>query len=106
MTEEAKPVDGIDNQDYSEGYKKNIEALKNKPEMLAFNKACFDMESTKEGAALMDMLEERFLLPALINPNHPDFTKLLPYYEGVRDMVRTIKMSSKAHEAFIEYNKG
>lgn len=103
MSEETNPY--LQPEDYFDGYKKKIDELKSRPDVVELDKLCYMVFSTDDGKKLMEQFVERYLLPGFVNPGaaHPGHAAL--YYEGFKEAFRLIRGSVKAHEHRIEAEK-
>lgn len=101
-------VQGVDNTDYAEGYNQKAESLKYDKNLLEFNALCHKVFTSADGKKLMSAMYDRFVIPSLCHHTVPNFAKVLPFYEGVKEMVRTLNACTKAHEEYIvaEAKKG
>ena len=100
MSEETNPY--LQQEDYFEGYKKKIDELKTRPEVVELDKLCYMVFATEDGKKLLNEFVERYLIPGFVNPGaaHPGEAAL--YYEGFKEAFRLIRGSIKAHQQRIE----
>ena len=92
--------------DYFEQYNKNIESLKNRPEIVEFDKLCYELfHSNEQGKVFMEFVKERFLEDALASPGDQNFQISCMYYEGFKEAFRMLKRNIVAHKQRIEADK-
>jgi hypothetical protein len=92
----------LQQEDYLAGYKESIEALKNHPEMLAFDKLCYDVFMTEFGKKFMERVKERYLIPSLVNREQPNYKDLIIWADGFKDFPRMIIQHIMSHEQRIK----
>lgn len=87
---------------YFEGYDENIENLKNQPELVSFDKLCYEVfEMTEAGKKLMAVIEERFLLPSLAQMNN-NYQISCIHAEGLKDGFRMLRQAVASHKQRIK----
>lgn len=97
----ANPL--IEPTNYFEGYNKNIDELKNRPEIVELDKLCYDaLEANETGKKLLETLEKRFLYPGLARPGQDNYSDLVKFYEGFKECIRTLKACVEGHKQRIE----
>lgn len=87
-----------------EEYNEQIKALKNKPEILEFDKLCYLVFNTQDGKSLLEQFEKRFLIPALARLGSDNFSNDAVYYEGFKEGFRHIINCYEAHKQRIKNN--
>lgn len=95
-------------EDYRAEYNESIEALKNRPELLMFDKLCYEIfEGTENGRKFMEYVTENYLIPPLANREEVNFPTKAVWAEGFKDFPRMIRSALKAHDQRIkaEVNK-
>lgn len=105
MTEKTNPF--LEPTNYFEGYQKEIDKLKNAPEALSFERLCYEIfEMTEDGKTLMDMIEERYLLPSIVQMN-ANYQIMCIHGEGFKDAFRLLRNCVASHKQRIkaEVNK-
>jgi hypothetical protein len=95
----------LQQENYFEGYKEKIDALKQRPDVVELDMLCYMVFSTPDGKKLLEQFVERYLLPGFANPNLPNAGEAALYYEGFKEGFRLIRGSIKAHEQRIEAEK-
>ena len=99
--EEQKRNEFIEPEDYYAGYQESIDKLKNRPELVAFDKLCHLVFHTPDGKALIEELKRCYLIPALCSPAHENFDKLTIYFEGFKEAFRQIIHCVESHDKII-----
>lgn len=89
-------------EDYFEGYKKKIDELKMRPELVELDKLCYQVFQSEDGKKLMNEFVERYLLPGFANPSIPNAGEVSLFYEGFKEAFRLIRGSIKAHQQRID----
>lgn len=92
-------------ENYFEGYKKKIDELKLRPDVVELDKLCYFVFQSEDGKKLLNEFVERYLLPGFVNPAMPNAGHAALYYEGFKEAFRLIRGSIKAHEQRIEAEK-
>ena len=88
----------IEPEDYFAGYKKNIEALRNDPSLIEFDKLCFELFGCNEqGKKFLELVTERYLIPALAKPGTATYQIDIMWAEGFKDFARMLKMGIETH---------
>lgn len=100
MSEKLNTI--LEPENYSEGYNKKIEELKNNKEFVELDKLHYYVFHTENGNKLLEEYKNRFLIPGFVNPNVPHCDKASLYFEGFKEAFRVILNSVKAHEQRIE----
>ncbi len=106
MDKDPEPINEpnpyITPENYYEGYADSIEAMKNRPEFVEFDKLCHLVFGTPDGKHLIEEIEKRFLLPALASPMAPNYKTMVIYTEGFKDAFRTLKAHIHSHQQRID----
>ena len=93
----------LEAENYWEGYQKNIEALKNDPKIIAFDKLCYELfEGSKTGKAFIELVKERYLLPSLVSKGNPTYQVDVLWQEGFKDAWRSVISALISHKQRIE----
>lgn len=92
-------------EDYYAGYRDSIDRLKDRPEIVEFDKLCHLVFKTPNGKHLMEEIEKRFLIPALCSPAHQNYNTLTIYFEGFKEAFRHIKACVLSHDQRIKAEK-
>ena len=89
-----------------EGYQKNIEELKNNPEVIAFDKICYELfEATEIGRKFLENAKERFFIYSQISRGDPSYPINCLWQEGFRDAYRMLIHSVMSHKQRIQAGK-
>jgi hypothetical protein len=92
----------LQQEDYFEGYKKKIDELKSRPDVVELDKLCYLVFQGEDGKKLLNEFTERYLLPGFVNPSHPNAGEASLYYEGFKEAFRLIRGSIRAHQQRID----
>jgi hypothetical protein len=93
----------LQREDYTAGYKASVEALKNHPELVSFEKMCYEVFYMNEfGKKLMEHLEENFLMRPAAATEHPNFKDLCIWKDGINYIILNLRNSAKSHEQRIK----
>lgn len=103
MTKTRKPNPFIDIPNYYEGYQTSVEELKNRPELIEFGKLCYEVLHVNEsGKRLMELLEERYILPGIVRPDNPKYEIACVWAEGFKEAFRLLKRNIETHGNYIK----
>lgn len=94
--------------DYYEGYKENIDKLKDNPLVCEFDKICYELFGILEqGKEFLKVVEKRFLIPALAQRGSPSYAIDCIWADGFKDAFRHIIQCVESHNQRIkaEMNK-
>jgi len=89
-------------EDYSAGYQENINKLKNHPEMVVLDKLCFEVFATDAGKKLKEIINDRFLVPSLVNRDAKNYRDLVIWADGFKDFGRMLIQHILSHEQRIK----
>ena len=90
-------------EDYAAQYNENIEKLRNNPELVAFDKLCYELFHVNEmGVEFIKLMTERYLIPPMANRDSPEFKTMAVWAEGFKDCIRLFRASAKSHEQRIK----
>lgn len=93
----------IEPENYYDGYNKNIDDLKNRPEVVELDKLCYEVFVKNEsGKKLLELFEKRFIVPGLVRIGDPTYKESVIFYEGFKEAFRMIKGSVAAFEQRIQ----
>jgi hypothetical protein len=95
--QERNPL--IEPENYFEGYKKSIEALKHHPEIIEFDKLCYELfENQPAGKTWIKLVTEKYLLPTLVSRGNPTYQIDLLWQEGFKDFIRMVFNCVTSHK--------
>lgn len=103
MSEENNPF--LQQEDYFDGYKKKIDELKHRPDVVELDKLCYLVFQSDDGKKLINEFKERYLFPGFVNPSAPNAGEAAMYYEGFKEAFRLVIGSIKAHQQRIDAEK-
>lgn len=98
MEQQDAPNPYLQQEDYFAGYKKHIEALRNDPSLIEFDKLCYELfETNQQGKRFIELITERYLIPALAKPGTATYQIDIIWSEGFKDFGRMLTMAVKTH---------
>jgi hypothetical protein len=90
-------------EDYMAGYKDSIENLKNRPELISWDKMCYELfKMNKMGVKFLEYVEEKYLIPSLTNPDAANYSVKVIFTDGYKEAYRAIKRAIRSHEQRIQ----
>lgn len=90
-------------EDYMSDYKENIENLKNHPELISFDKLCYELFIANEtGRKFIEYIKERYLLKSLANRDSGNYAIKVIWADGFKDFPRMIIQAMTSHEQRIK----
>jgi hypothetical protein len=89
-------------EDYFGGYNESIEKLKNHPELIMFDKLCYEAFSTEVAKKWLDVVFERFVIPSMVNRDAANYKELVIWADGFKDAFRMIKQNILSHDQRIK----
>lgn len=89
-------------EDYLEGYNENIQNLRNRPELIEYDKITHDCFSTPQGKKFIEATEKRYLMPSLVNRAAANYQLMVIWADGYKDAYRDIKFHIMSHEQRIK----
>jgi hypothetical protein len=96
----------IEHEDYFKGYNESINNLKNNPEIIAFDKICYELfEHLELGRVFMEMVKERYLLPSLVSKSSPTYQIDVIWQDGFKDFPRMLRSCGISHKQRINAGK-
>lgn len=97
----------IQPENYFAGYQKNIDELKNNPEVIAFDKLCFEIfERTEAGKKFIELIKERYLVPSIAKPGAATYQIDVLWGEGFKEFGRMILACIRSHQQRIIAGNG
>jgi hypothetical protein len=100
MQEKKNPY--LLNENFYAGYQESIDDLKNKPEMLELDKLIYLVFRSDDGKKLLEVFNERFVMPSLVPPGSDNYSQLVTYFEGFKEAFRFINTCLVSHEQRIK----
>jgi hypothetical protein len=89
----------LEQENYGKQYQENIEALKNRPEVIELDKLFFEVfEKYEPGKRLLEIAKERWLIPSLAAKGTRTYKEDLLWGEGFKEFIRLILSSIKTHQ--------
>lgn len=93
----------LQQENYFEPYNESVENLKNNPKILELDKVCYELfESQELGRKFMEIVQERFLLPALASRGSATYQIDVLWQEGFKDFARMIMTCVNSHKQRIQ----
>lgn len=105
MFEEAQHNPLIAPEDYFKQYNENIQKLKNHPEVIEFDKLCYDVFETSAGKRFLEYVKRRFFYLSQVLRGAPTYQLDVIWQEGYRDAYRQIMNALQSHEQRIKAEK-
>jgi hypothetical protein len=84
-------------EDFLSGYRDSIEDLKNKPELVSFEKLTYEVFATEQGKKFMEHVKEKFLIPSIVNREAPNYRELCVWADGFKDFARMLIQNILSH---------
>jgi hypothetical protein len=101
MTPETNPL--IQPENYFQGYEESASKLKNNPEILLFDKLCYELfEAQEAGRKFIEHITERYLLAPASTPGSATFDNEVKWAEGLRYAFLLLRNAVKSHKQRIE----
>lgn len=95
--EQPNPM--LEPENYFKKYQENIDNLKNQPEVVEFDKLCFEtFEASEIGKRFLEFAKERFFIYSQISRGDANYQTNLIWQEGFRDAYRMIMHHVKSHQ--------
>lgn len=89
----------LEQENYFKGYDDSVNSLKNRPELLEFDRLCYEIfENTEAGRKFMELVTDRYLLAPACIPGSPTFDKEAMWGEGLRYGFLLLRNSVKSHK--------
>lgn len=103
MTGKIEDNPFIKTPNYMDGYNEKIKELRNKPEVVALDKMCYELfEAHPLGKQFMEYVTERYLLGKFSDVNQANYSEACIFYEGFRDAFRLLRSSVASHKQRIQ----
>jgi len=103
MTDQQQPKNPyIEPYNHFEGYNEQIAKLRNRPEILSFQKLCYDLfEATEAGKRFMEYVTENFIIPDKAKLGSPTFQVDIIWWDGFKEAYRLLRKSVINHKQYI-----
>lgn len=89
----------LQQENFYAGYQKSIDELKNNPHIIEFDKLCFELfESNVQGKRFLELVKERYLIPALAKPGTPTYQLDVMWSEGFKEFGRMLLSCVISHQ--------
>lgn len=88
----------LQREDYLKGYRDSVEELKNRPELVSFEKLTYEVFSTEQGKKFLEYVKERYLIPSIVNREAPNYQTLCIWADGFKDFPRMLIQNILSHE--------
>jgi len=95
MEPEDNPL--LQPEDFLKGYRDSIEELKNRPELVQFDKICYELFSSDIGKKFMEYVTDNYLIPPLADRTAKNFAMTAVWAEGFKDFARMIRAHIRSH---------
>lgn len=90
-------------EDYTAGYRESIEKLKNNPELISFDKLCYELfEMNEMGKKFMEIVRERYLIPSIVARESANYQLMVIWADGFKDFPRLILQGVRSHAQRIQ----
>jgi hypothetical protein len=100
MEEKDNPL--LQPEDFFAGYKESIEKLKQDPNLILFDKLCYEVFSTEHGKKLLELAKDRYLIPAIVDRGAPNYAQMVIWADGFKDSWRMIIGAIASHDQRIK----
>lgn len=89
----------IEPENYFDGYQKSIDELKNKAEVIEFDKLCFELfEKSDAGKRFLELIKERYLMASLARPGTATYQIDVIWGEGFKEFGRMVLSCIRSHQ--------
>jgi len=96
----------LEPENYMAGYQESIEKLKNNPELVEFDRLCYELfEMNEMGKKFIEHVTDRYLLAVGGTPGSTTFPQEVMWSEGVRYAFLLLRNSVKQHKQRIQAGK-
>ncbi len=94
--EQNNPI--LEPENYFENYKKSIDEMRKDPRIIEFDRLCFELfERNEQGKRFMEIVTERYIIPALAKPGTATYQLDVMWGEGFKDFPRMLRMAIQSH---------
>lgn len=93
----------LEAENYFKPYEEKIKDLRNQPEVIEFDKLCFELfEINPQGKRFLEIVKEKYLMYALVGRGTPTYPTDIIWQEGFKDALRMLVMSVISHQQRIK----
>lgn len=93
----------LEQENFFAGYQKSIDELKNNPLIIELDKLCYELfECNEQGKRFMELVIERYLIPAMAKPGTPTYQLDVMWSEGFKEFGRMLLGAVKSHQQRIQ----
>ena len=97
MSEKTNPY--IQPFNHFSGYDESIKKLQERPEAVEFERLCYEIfEMTNPGKRLLELFDERYIEPCLVDIGNPNYQISITWAEGYKQAFRNIKQAITTHK--------
>lgn len=90
-------------ENYAAQYNESIQKLKDRPELIEFDKICYELfQGNEMGRKFIEIVKERYLLPPSADRHAPNFKEMVIWGEGFKDFPRMLIACVKSHDIRIK----
>lgn len=101
--EEMKANPILEQENYFKEYEGKIKELRNNPELIEFDKLCYELfEMNSHGKRFIEIAKEKYLLYALVQKGNPTYQIDVIWQEGFKDAFRMLLMALVSHKQRIQ----
>lgn len=101
MEDNKNPI--LEPEDYFKPYKENIETMKNNPELIEFDKLCYELfEMNPIGKKFLEIATDKYLIHSLVQRGSPTYQIDVLWQEGFKDAYRYLKLGVNSHNQRIK----
>jgi hypothetical protein len=95
--EQRNPI--LEQEDYYKGYNEKIQEMRNKPEVIEFEKLVYELfEMNPQGKRFLELIVEKYLIPRRSQPGTQTFAMDLLWEDGYKSPFREIRDAIRSHQ--------
>jgi len=89
----------LEQENYMEGYNDSINDLRNDPQVIAFDKLCYEVfEASEMGKKFLEFAIDRFIVHSQVTKGCDNYAQDVIWQEGFRDAYRMILNHVRSHQ--------
>jgi len=93
----------LEQENYFKPYEEKIQQLRDNPELIELDKLCYELfEMNEQGRRFIELVKDKFLLPALVQKGTPTYQLDVLWQEGFKDFPRMLIMATTSHKQRIK----